>query len=155
PSLRSLRVPGLEECGGRPSPAPRIRASSLPETLERSRLGVVRDLQERRASSGGLRVRRSGKVLSVRDHGGPGDGDRTIGHDGQVRATVLIVDDSATFRRFARKLLERDGFTVVGEAGDCASALAAAEELAPDAVLLDVMLPDGSGLDIAATLAQR
>jgi|tagenome__1003787_1003787.scaffolds.fasta_scaffold20909628_3 DNA-binding NarL/FixJ family response regulator len=57
--------------------------------------------------------------------------------------TVLIVDDHPTFRRFARKLLVRSGFTVVGGAVDCASALAAAEQLRPDVILLDVMLPDG------------
>jgi DNA-binding NarL/FixJ family response regulator len=72
-----------------------------------------------------------------------------------VGATVLIVDDHPTFRRFARKLLEQAGFTVVGEAADCAGALDAAEELAPDAILLDVMLPDGSGVDVAATLVER
>ena len=69
--------------------------------------------------------------------------------------TVLIVDDHSTFRRFARKLLEQSGFTVVGEAGDCATALAAAAALAPDVILLDVMLPDGSGVDLAATFAER
>ena len=69
--------------------------------------------------------------------------------------TVLIVDDHSTFRRFARKLLEQAGFIVVGEAEDCATALEAAATLAPDVILLDVMLPDGSGVDLAATLAER
>jgi DNA-binding NarL/FixJ family response regulator len=72
-----------------------------------------------------------------------------------VGSTVLIVDDHPTFRHFARKLLERSGFDVVGEAADCASALEAAAALQPDAILLDVMLPDGSGVDVAATLAAR
>ena len=69
--------------------------------------------------------------------------------------TVLIVDDHSTFRRFARKLLEQAGFIVVGEAEDCATALEAAAMLAPDVILLDVMLPDGSGVDLAATLAEQ
>ena len=68
---------------------------------------------------------------------------------------MLIVDDHPTFRRFARKLLEREGFTVVGEAGDCASALTAVAALVPDVVLLDVMLPDGTGVEVAAELAAR
>ena len=64
-------------------------------------------------------------------------------------ATVLIVDDHATFRRLSRRLLERCGFSVVGEAADGASALAAVAELHPDIVLLDVLLPDTSGFAIA------
>lgn len=64
-------------------------------------------------------------------------------------ATVLIVDDHATFRRLARRLLERGGFSVVGEAGDGASALAAVAEFGPDIVLLDVLLPDMSGFAVA------
>jgi DNA-binding NarL/FixJ family response regulator len=66
---------------------------------------------------------------------------------------VLIVDDHPTFRRFARQLLEEAGFVVVGEAADGADAIRAARELRPDAVLLDVLLPDTSGLEVAATLA--
>ena len=67
--------------------------------------------------------------------------------------TVLIVDDHPTFRRFARRLLEDAGFAVVGEAADAATAVSAAHELRPAAVLLDVLLPDGSGLDVASALA--
>jgi DNA-binding NarL/FixJ family response regulator len=69
--------------------------------------------------------------------------------------TVLIVDDHPTFRRFARRLLEQAGFSVVGEAGDCATGIEAARQLQPTAVLLDVLLPDGSGLEVAAALAER
>jgi len=70
-----------------------------------------------------------------------------------VPQTVLIVDDHAGFRGFARRLLEAGGFTVVGEAEDGSSALAAAEALRPDLVLLDVMLPDTDGFAVAAHLA--
>lgn len=69
--------------------------------------------------------------------------------------TVLIVDDHAGFRRFARRLLEADGFTVVGEAGDGASALSAVEDQQPELVLLDVVLPDLDGFTIAERLAER
>ena len=62
---------------------------------------------------------------------------------------VVIVDDHAVFRRSARRLLELDGFHVIGEAADGASALALARELEPDLVLLDVALPDMSGFDVA------
>ena len=69
--------------------------------------------------------------------------------------TVLIVDDHPGFRRFARKMLEQAGFSVIGEADDCASGIEAAETLNPDAILLDILLPDGSGLDLAVTLAAK
>jgi DNA-binding NarL/FixJ family response regulator len=68
-------------------------------------------------------------------------------------ATVVIVDDSEPFRRSARGLLELDGYEVVGEAADGASALDLVPRLLPDIVLLDVALPDGSGLDVAERLA--
>jgi CheY-like chemotaxis protein len=66
--------------------------------------------------------------------------------------SVLIVDDHASFRRFARRLFEEAGFAVVGEAADGRSALASAVELRPDLVLLDVMLPDMSGVLVADAL---
>jgi DNA-binding NarL/FixJ family response regulator len=66
---------------------------------------------------------------------------------------VLIVDDHAGFRGFARRLLEAGGYTVVGEAGDGASALAAVESLRPELVLLDIVLPDTDGFAIAEQLA--
>jgi DNA-binding NarL/FixJ family response regulator len=66
-------------------------------------------------------------------------------HD-STRVTVLIVDDHPSFRANARALLEADGFTVVGEAADGASALDAAAELSPEIVLLDVQLPDIASL---------
>lgn len=68
---------------------------------------------------------------------------------------MLIVDDHPTFRRFARWLLEDAGFAVVGEADDGAAAIRATERLRPEVVLLDVLLPDRSGLDVAAELADR
>src|SRR5262245_66201698 len=58
--------------------------------------------------------------------------------------TVLIVDDHPSFRASARAMLESDGFFVVGEAEDGASALEAVDLLHPDVVVLDVQLPDMS-----------
>jgi len=67
--------------------------------------------------------------------------------------TFLVVDDHPTFRKTARVLLESEGFEVVGEAEDGAAAIEAARSLRPDVVLLDVMLPDIDGFEVAATLA--
>jgi two-component system response regulator EvgA len=73
--------------------------------------------------------------------------------DSHVSTTVLIVDDHAAFRSAARHLLEGEDFEVVGEAEDGASGLALARELEPELVLLDVVLPDSSGFDVAEELA--
>ena len=66
---------------------------------------------------------------------------------------AVIVDDHAGFRASARRLLELEGFDVVGEAGDGESAIALARQVRPDLVLLDVALPDTSGFDVAERLA--
>jgi DNA-binding NarL/FixJ family response regulator len=66
---------------------------------------------------------------------------------------VLIVDDHPRFRASARRALECDGWTVVGEAADGAGGLAEARRLAPDLVLLDIGLPDVSGLAVARRIA--
>ena len=68
---------------------------------------------------------------------------------------VLIVDDSAPFRMTARALLEARGYAVAGTAADGASALDAAAELRPDAVLLDVNLPDMDGTAVAERLTMN
>ena len=66
---------------------------------------------------------------------------------------VLLVDDHAGFRATARRLLESEGWTVVGEAADGRSALASAARLRPDLVLLDIGLPDLDGFAVAERLA--
>lgn len=67
--------------------------------------------------------------------------------------SVLLVDDDVHFRRLAAVML-RDGDAVVsGEAADCASGLDAARTLRPQAAIVDVNLPDGSGTELAAGIA--
>ena len=72
-----------------------------------------------------------------------------------MATTALIVDDHRMFRTSARLLLEAEGYDVVGEAEDGASAVSEAERLRPDVVVLDVQLPDMTGFDIARTLLER
>ena len=65
---------------------------------------------------------------------------------------VLLVDDHAGFRRSVRRILEAEGFDVIGEAADGRAAIEAARELRPDVVLLDVQLPDLDGFAVADEL---
>ena len=74
---------------------------------------------------------------------------------GRVARTLLIVDDHSAFRAAARKLLERHGYRVIGEAGDGEAGLAAAGALRPDVVLLDVQMPGLDGFDVAERLAAQ
>ena len=65
---------------------------------------------------------------------------------------VLLVDDDDAFRRSAALVLAERGYDVVGQASTVAEARAAVARLRPDALLLDVNLPDGNGVDLATEL---
>lgn len=66
---------------------------------------------------------------------------------------VLVVDDDFMVASIHTRFVERtEGFEVVGSARTGAEALEGAAELEPDLVLLDVHLPDMSGLDVLAQL---
>ena len=66
---------------------------------------------------------------------------------------VLIVDDHAVVRSGLRLVLEADeAIEPVGEAGSARDAIFEARALKPDVILLDVVMPDQSGLDIIPTL---
>jgi len=67
---------------------------------------------------------------------------------------VLIVDDHAGFRATLRRVLEADGWAVVGEAADGSSAIRLAAELRPDVVVLDIGLPDIDGFAVTDRLAR-
>src|SRR3954454_23784465 len=69
--------------------------------------------------------------------------------------TVLIVDDHPSFRASARRMLEANGYNVVGEAADGTSAIDAVHELRPEVVLLDIRLPDFDGFRVAERLAEK
>lgn len=69
-----------------------------------------------------------------------------------VNGTVLVVDDDPAFRGLARRLLATFGLALAGEASTAASAMTAASALRPDAVLVDVGLPDADGIALAGEL---
>jgi DNA-binding NarL/FixJ family response regulator len=66
--------------------------------------------------------------------------------------SVLVIDDDPVFRALARRLLANCGLTVAGEADSVAAGRAAAMKLEPEAVLLDVGLPDGDGVALSREL---
>jgi CheY-like chemotaxis protein len=72
-----------------------------------------------------------------------------------VSTRILVVDDSASFRRAASELLHARGFHLLAAVGDGQAALAAVAEERPDGVLLDVNLPGPDGLAVAASLTRR
>jgi len=61
---------------------------------------------------------------------------------------IVIADDHPSFRASARAILESDGFEVIGEAEDGAGAIAAVRKLAPDVLLLDIMVPQLNGWEV-------
>ena len=69
---------------------------------------------------------------------------------------ILIVDDHEVVREGLRSLLNRrPGISVVGEAGTVASAVSEARRLQPDVVIMDVRLPDGSGVEACREIRQE
>jgi two-component system response regulator NreC len=69
---------------------------------------------------------------------------------------VLVVDDHAVVRAGLRLVLEgAEGIEPVGEAGSARDAIFEARTLKPDVILLDVVMPDQSGLEIIPTLLKE
>ena len=69
---------------------------------------------------------------------------------------ILIADDHHMVRRGVGDLLSKEaGWEICGEATDAAQAIQKASELNPDLVLLDISLPDGSGLEAARRIRQE
>jgi CheY-like chemotaxis protein len=70
-----------------------------------------------------------------------------------MSGSVLVVDDDPIFRGLARRMLSAGGLVVVAEADTVAAAMEVVEALRPDAVLVDVGLPDGDGITLAHHLS--
>ena len=63
---------------------------------------------------------------------------------------VLIVDDHAVVRHGLKSAIESQGYKVVAEAGSIDEAQAFMAQTNPDAIIVDINLPDGSGFDLVA-----
>ena len=67
---------------------------------------------------------------------------------------VVIAEDEALIRLDLREMLEEEGWTVVGEAGDGEEAVRLAEQLQPDLVICDVKMPKLDGISAATRIGE-
>jgi DNA-binding NarL/FixJ family response regulator len=95
-----------------------------------------------------MRHRHDGRFLLAGMH--PRDLSVTVD---RMTLRCVIVDDSSVFVVTARKLLEQQGLTVLGVAGNGAEALRLTADLNPDVLLVDIDLDGESGLDVVRHLA--
>lgn len=74
-------------------------------------------------------------------------------HVPPLTTRVVIAEDEALIRLDLKEMLEEEGYTVVGEAGDGERAVELARELTPDLVILDVKMPVMDGISAAEKIA--
>jgi DNA-binding NarL/FixJ family response regulator len=78
--------------------------------------------------------------------------DASLSEAASVALRCLIVDDSEKFLASSQRLLESQGFDVVGTASSGAEAVRLAEAVRPDVVLVDVQLGEEDGLEVVRRL---
>ncbi len=81
------------------------------------------------------------------------DGD--VSHVPPLTTRVVIAEDEALIRLDLKEMLEEEGYSVVGEAGDGAKAVELAREHRPDLVILDVKMPVLDGISAAEKIAEE
>lgn len=69
-------------------------------------------------------------------------------------ATVVIVDDAELFREALKAAFTQEGFDVVGVAADAMAGIDLAREHEPDLVMLDLLMPGMSGLEVVSTIVK-
>lgn len=67
---------------------------------------------------------------------------------------ILVADDSSTMRNFLRRTLTKSGYEVVGEADDGFKAIELYEKLRPDLLIVDVIMPELSGLEVVRQIIE-
>lgn len=77
------------------------------------------------------------------------------GQPGTPARRVVIAEDEALIRLDLAEMLQEEGYDVVGQAGDGERAIALAEELRPDLVVLDVKMPKLDGISAAQRIAEQ
>ncbi len=72
-----------------------------------------------------------------------------------MTARIVIAEDEAIIRMDLREMLEEEGYEVVGEAADGEDAMRLAEQLRPDLVILDIVMPQTDGLTAAEHIVEQ
>lgn len=80
-------------------------------------------------------------------------GGNTTAKKPQRTTKILMVDDEESFLRMTKRTLEAEGF-IVETQSKARKALETAQAFKPDLILLDVMMPDGDGGEVAARIAE-
>nr|WP_202498784.1 response regulator [Streptomyces sp. SID5476] len=76
-------------------------------------------------------------------------------HVPPLTTRVVIAEDEALIRLDLKEMLEEEGYSVVGEAGDGEQAIELAREHQPDLVILDVKMPKMDGISAAEKIAEE
>ncbi len=72
-----------------------------------------------------------------------------------MKARVLIADDASFMRQMIREIIEPEGYEVVGEATDGVEAVEQYEQLQPDLVTMDIVMPKRSGIDAVRGILEQ
>ena len=73
-------------------------------------------------------------------------------HVPPLTTRVVIAEDEALIRLDLKEMLEEEGYSVVGEAGDGEQAVELARKLHPDLVIMDIKMPKVDGIAAASTI---
>jgi two-component system CitB family response regulator len=73
----------------------------------------------------------------------------------KLHRTIFIVEDRESISEVIQDMLQVSGVEVLGIASSAKEALEKLEEITPEIILMDILLPDGSGLDVAKEVLSR